>query len=134
MAVAGAWCFLGEESELSSVSHPSSRPVSGSASEASSILVPERMSEKAPHVLARWTAERSRSVVTFWDSKENFAPIFRFYCGCEAKHNDSEKLAVPHSAKNGGFLRISARTSCHAWCEIGHRAGVGLSRGKGSRK
>lgn len=102
MAVAGAWCFLGEESELSSVSHPSSRPVSGSASEASSILVPERMSEKAPHVLARWTAERSRSVVTFWDSKENFAPIFRFYCGCEAKHNDSEKLAVPHSAKNGG--------------------------------
>ncbi|CAJ1426290.1 unnamed protein product [Effrenium voratum] len=25
----------------------------------------------------------SRSVVTFWDSKEDFAPIFRFYCGCE---------------------------------------------------
>jgi len=25
----------------------------------------------------------SRSVVTLWDSKENFAPIFRFYCGCE---------------------------------------------------
>lgn len=25
----------------------------------------------------------SRSVVTFWDSKENFAAIFRFYCGCE---------------------------------------------------
>ncbi|CAK8995968.1 unnamed protein product, partial [Durusdinium trenchii] len=25
----------------------------------------------------------ARSVVTFWDSKENFAPIFRFYCGCE---------------------------------------------------
>ena len=25
-----------------------------------------------------------RSVVTLWDSKENFAPIFRFYCGCEA--------------------------------------------------
>ncbi len=28
-----------------------------------------------------------RSVVTLWDSKENFAPIFRFYCGCEAGNN-----------------------------------------------
>ena len=26
---------------------------------------------------------RRRSVVTFWDSKENFAALFRFYCGCE---------------------------------------------------